>query len=49
MATYQKAFRLSTKGHCDVVDIDDEVRKIVRESGILSGIVNVSGTASAGR
>ena len=46
MATYQKAFRLSTRGHCHVINIDGEVQKIVQESGIRSGIVNVSGRGS---
>ncbi len=46
MATYQKTFSVSTKGHCDVVDIDAQVQGIVRESGIRQGIVNVSGRGS---
>jgi secondary thiamine-phosphate synthase enzyme len=46
MPTFQKTFRLSTKGHCDVVNIDGRVREIVRQSGIRHGIVNVSGCGS---
>ncbi len=46
MATYQKTFSVSTKGHCDVIDIDAQVQGIVRESGIRQGIVNVSGRGS---
>ncbi|HHN72932.1 MAG TPA: YjbQ family protein [Thermopetrobacter sp.] len=46
MATYQKTFSVSTKGHCDVIDIDGQVQGIVRESGIRQGIVNVSGRGS---
>jgi len=46
MATHQKAFRLSTKGHCHVINIDGEVQRIVQESGIRNGIVNVSGRGS---
>ncbi len=46
MATYQKTFSVSTKGHCDVIDIDARVQGIVRESGIREGIVNVSGRGS---
>lgn len=46
MATYQKSFRLSTKGHCDVVDISARVEQVVRESRISAGIVNVSGRGS---
>jgi len=46
MATFQKPFRLSTRGRCHVVDIHGEVERIVRESGINSGVVNVSGRGS---
>ncbi len=46
MPTFQKTFRLSTQGHCDVINIDGRVREIVRQSGIRRGIVNVSGCGS---
>jgi secondary thiamine-phosphate synthase enzyme len=46
MATHQKTFHLSTKGHCHIVNIDAEVVRIVSESGISNGIVNVSGRGS---
>lgn len=46
MAVYQKSFRLSTKGHGDVIDISREVERVVAESGIRCGIVNVSGKGS---
>lgn len=46
MAIFQKTFRLSTKGHCDVINIDGRVRQLVEESGIRDGIVNVSGRGS---
>lgn len=46
MPTFQKNFRLSTQGHCDVINIDGRVREIVRQSGIRRGIVNVSGCGS---
>lgn len=46
MAVYQKSFRLSTKGHCDVIDISREVSRTVAESGIRCGIVHVSGKGS---
>src|ERR1051325_2356989 len=46
MAVYQKSFALSTRGHCDVLDITREVATIVAESGIAMGIVNVSGVGS---
>jgi len=46
MAVYQKAFRVSTKGDCDVLDITPEVSRIVAESKIATGVVNVSGRGS---
>ena len=46
MPTFQESFRLSTKGHCDVINIDGQVQKIIRDSGIRKGIVNVSGRGS---
>ncbi len=46
MATFQRPFSISTEGHCDVVNVDDQVHEIVRESGIRNGVVNVSGRGS---
>jgi secondary thiamine-phosphate synthase enzyme len=46
MPVYQKNFRVSTRGHTDVIDISREVERIVGESGISQGIVNVSGRGS---
>ena len=46
MGTFQKSFQLSTRGHCDVVDISGQVQQIVSQSGISAGIVNVSGRGS---
>ena len=46
MAVYQKTFPISTRGHCDVLDITAKVAHIVAESKISSGIVNVSGRGS---
>ena len=46
MAIYQKSFRLSTRGHCDVRDISQQVERIVTESGVKHGIVNVAGKGS---
>jgi secondary thiamine-phosphate synthase enzyme len=46
MAVFQKSFRLSTQGRCDVVDITERVSRIVAESGIEQGVVNVSGRGS---
>jgi len=36
-------FRRSTRGRCDVLNVTDEVARIVAASGIETGIVNVSG------
>ncbi len=46
MAVYQKSFRISTRGHADVLDITSQVERIVAESRIRWGIVNVSGKGS---
>jgi secondary thiamine-phosphate synthase enzyme len=46
MAVYQKRFRISTRGHADVLDITGEVERIVHESKIRCGVVNVSGKGS---
>ena len=32
---------IDTQGHCDIVDITDEVAETVTESGLLNGIVTV--------
>jgi secondary thiamine-phosphate synthase enzyme len=46
MAVHQKTLRLSTKGHCDVLDITSQVEEVVGGSQIRQGIVNVSGVGS---
>jgi secondary thiamine-phosphate synthase enzyme len=46
MAVFQKGIRRATRGNCDVIDITAAVDAIVRESGIGTGIVNVSGVGS---
>jgi secondary thiamine-phosphate synthase enzyme len=46
MAVFQKSFRLSTRGNCDVIDISSQVERIVGESGIGCGIANISGRGS---
>jgi len=46
MAVFQKSFRISTRGHCDVVDITAQVERILAESKLKNGIVNVSGMGS---
>ncbi|HOK45053.1 MAG TPA: secondary thiamine-phosphate synthase enzyme YjbQ [Bryobacteraceae bacterium] len=46
MASFAKSFRVSTRGRCDVLDITPQVSRIVGESGIRCGIVNVAGRGS---
>jgi secondary thiamine-phosphate synthase enzyme len=46
MTVFQKRFRLSTRGRCDVVDITSQVQQIVGESRLREGIVNISGRGS---
>lgn len=46
MPTFQKDFRISTRGHCDVLDITAQVARIVAASGIGTGIANISGVGS---
>ena len=46
MSVFQKTVHVSTKGHCDVVDISKHVASVVAASKIQHGIVNVSGKGS---
>ncbi len=46
MRVFQKRFRLSTQGRCDILDITAQVERIVRESTVREGTVNVSGRGS---
>ena len=46
MAAFQKDFRISTRGRCDVLDITAQVARAVSASGIHSGMVNISGVGS---
>ncbi|MGE5488050.1 MAG: secondary thiamine-phosphate synthase enzyme YjbQ [bacterium] len=46
MSVFQKSVRISTRGRADVLDVTDQVERIVAESGIRTGIVNVSGKGS---
>lgn len=39
VSTYE--FQISTKGYCDVVDVTDQVRELVRKSGAREGLVTV--------
>ena len=46
MAVFQRKFRCSTRGRCDVLDITPRVEEIVLASGLKQGVVNVSGRGS---
>ena len=46
MAVFQRRFRLSTRGRCDILDITSQVERIIEESHLREGIVNVSGRGS---
>jgi len=46
MAVFQKMIYLKTKGHTDLIDITQAVARIVAESGVREGVVNVSGLGS---
>lgn len=46
MIVYQRSIRLSTQGDTDIIDISDQVERIVRESGVVTGTANVSGKGS---
>jgi len=46
MAVYQRSFEIATRGRCDVLDITPNVTRIVAESQITTGIVNISGRGS---
>ena len=46
MAIFQKSFRIATRGHGDVLDISEQVARIVGESRIRQGIVNIAGVGS---
>ena len=46
MSVFQRIIRFMTKGHTDIVDITGRVERIVAESGIDAGIVNISGRGS---
>ncbi len=46
MGTHQTRVRIETKGHTDIVDITRNVAEAVRASGVVTGMVNVSGVGS---
>ena len=46
MAVFQRTLRVSTKGHCDVLDLTARVEAVVSGSRIRQGVVNVAGSGS---
>jgi secondary thiamine-phosphate synthase enzyme len=46
MGILQKSFRVSTHGHSDILDVTPQVSRIVAESGVNQGIVNIAGVGS---
>jgi secondary thiamine-phosphate synthase enzyme len=46
MAVFQRTFHVSTKGHTEVIDLTPRVERIVAESGVREGVLNVSGRGS---
>lgn len=46
MVVVQTTFRIPTRGLCDVIDITDQVESAVAQSGVQTGVVNVSGLGS---
>jgi secondary thiamine-phosphate synthase enzyme len=49
--TYQKDIHLKTSGHCDMHDLTDDVARIVEQSRVRTGIVqlfNIGSTAALG-
>ncbi len=46
MPVFQKTIQLSTKGHCEVLDITGQVQAIVAASRIRQGIANLAGRGS---
>ncbi len=46
MPVVQKSFRIKTRGSPDVLDITPQVERIVAESGVQQGVVNIAGVGS---
>lgn len=46
MGVLQKTIRVATRGHSDVLDITPHVARIVAESGVQQGVVNIAGVGS---
>ncbi|MEJ2251087.1 MAG: secondary thiamine-phosphate synthase enzyme YjbQ [Candidatus Lokiarchaeota archaeon] len=48
MIVILKTFKINTKAYCDVINISEQVRNAVIESGLDAGIVNVHVAGSTG-
>ncbi|MFW9920635.1 MAG: secondary thiamine-phosphate synthase enzyme YjbQ [Candidatus Thorarchaeota archaeon] len=48
MTTYHSAIEVRSRGNCDMIDITEQVSKIVLESGIKTGICTVFCPGSTG-
>jgi len=46
--TYQRQITLNTRGHRDMRDLTDQVRRIVAESGVQTGLVQLFNVGSTG-
>lgn len=46
MIVFQRSVALSTEGDTDIVNITEAVQEIVRESGVRTGLANISGKGS---
>jgi secondary thiamine-phosphate synthase enzyme len=46
MIVFQRSIRLSTQGDTDILNITDAVQQIIRESGVATGLANISGKGS---
>ena len=48
MTTYHTTVPLKTKGNCDIIDITEDVKKCVSNSGLMTGLCNVFCAGSTG-
>jgi secondary thiamine-phosphate synthase enzyme len=46
MIVFQRSIRLSTQGDTDIINITEAVQQIIRESGVVTGVANISGKGS---
>jgi len=41
MSIYRRILNIKTKGECDIIDLTSDIRKIVKDSNINTGLVNI--------